>query len=770
MASRRSVSDRPRGSSQESSESQEDLVLYRGFRIVNGPERQPSVPPSTQKAQQDEGFARFLKKHSSPTHQRVTAGGRIVPMEHRPRPPAFALPQSKQAKETELANGMDSDVERSNDSDQNAPKQELPEMPELPELPAHFKLAPEAAQAQFMHAQLPMMDNRNMMPGPFTNNMMAPTDTFPVDAHRMQTPFYNGVMPTPTFPNIYDPFGFAPGQMYPTGTMPPNAPLSGFSGNMEPQFQMPLVPSTDTTCLPAVNTVPKEQRPPSNPDELHSRNMLQEAINRFDDLDQQLKNLDRHRAMGERDPQVVSQRVKIVALRADAKASMNYWTSVVENKLKDMGRKCAEGTGHTFNVEAADYVPLSAGDQANGNRFNNYPRAVPLKAPPKRGHRRIPIVAPRKDSSGYSKNGQGTETVFVEVDEWGARIGEPPDEIQLQQSKMLLELDRELSISPRDSFNSSGSGSGTGISPAVTLKSSPEKDNLAQVIPEQQGTMQYGKSEWVPKKPESGPSTVEAFSEVQLDAMRLPVGFTTTVRLPDGSTSVIAGQGLQRPPSVKMDEFERGYWTKKPELSSDMAANFVNITADAGPGRVDQNNRKENAMLETRSGYSHGGMSNWTVPENAGNRSFKTPRFGRNAYTSVTGASTSTDTVLSTIPAATSPVRLSRDKVGWSTSEYPKTGRESQYDATNIKGYSSVSVQNVHAMGRLPNMVDGATDMQQRSAMSMLSKVRSPELGRIPTGPRNGYHHNPRGQNIGGGVMLPAHEVFRHPTTKYEKM
>ncbi|CAG8909266.1 unnamed protein product [Penicillium egyptiacum] len=34
----------------------------------------------------DAGFAQFLKKHTSPKHQRVTAGGRIVPMEP-PRPP-----------------------------------------------------------------------------------------------------------------------------------------------------------------------------------------------------------------------------------------------------------------------------------------------------------------------------------------------------------------------------------------------------------------------------------------------------------------------------------------------------------------------------------------------------------------------------------------------------------------------------------------------------------------------------------------------------------
>src|SRR5207248_10600350 len=42
--------------------------------------------------QADEGFVRFLRTHSSPTHQRVTAGGRIVPRELPFAPPQFKLP------------------------------------------------------------------------------------------------------------------------------------------------------------------------------------------------------------------------------------------------------------------------------------------------------------------------------------------------------------------------------------------------------------------------------------------------------------------------------------------------------------------------------------------------------------------------------------------------------------------------------------------------------------------------------------------------------
>ncbi|THC95312.1 hypothetical protein EYZ11_005222 [Aspergillus tanneri] len=46
----------------------------------------------------DGGFARFLKAHTSPKHQRVTAGGRIVPMEPHSGSPKCNLPVSQEAK------------------------------------------------------------------------------------------------------------------------------------------------------------------------------------------------------------------------------------------------------------------------------------------------------------------------------------------------------------------------------------------------------------------------------------------------------------------------------------------------------------------------------------------------------------------------------------------------------------------------------------------------------------------------------------------------
>ncbi|KAJ5177950.1 uncharacterized protein N7500_000649 [Penicillium coprophilum] len=59
----------------------------------NRPNRASGKPPEPVFFTNDAGFAQFLKKHTSPKHQRVTAGGRIVPMEPS-RPPHLDSPSN----------------------------------------------------------------------------------------------------------------------------------------------------------------------------------------------------------------------------------------------------------------------------------------------------------------------------------------------------------------------------------------------------------------------------------------------------------------------------------------------------------------------------------------------------------------------------------------------------------------------------------------------------------------------------------------------------
>ncbi|KKK27052.1 hypothetical protein ARAM_005681 [Aspergillus rambellii] len=57
-------------------------------------------PPLTVNTQFDPGFVRFVKNHTSPKHQRVTAGGRIVPMDPSDSPPKWTLPLSQDSGNT----------------------------------------------------------------------------------------------------------------------------------------------------------------------------------------------------------------------------------------------------------------------------------------------------------------------------------------------------------------------------------------------------------------------------------------------------------------------------------------------------------------------------------------------------------------------------------------------------------------------------------------------------------------------------------------------
>ena len=62
----------------------------------HGPSRRPNKPSQRDVEHADAGFVRFLKTHTSPKHQRVTAGGRIVPMESEGPPPKMNLPAVQQ--------------------------------------------------------------------------------------------------------------------------------------------------------------------------------------------------------------------------------------------------------------------------------------------------------------------------------------------------------------------------------------------------------------------------------------------------------------------------------------------------------------------------------------------------------------------------------------------------------------------------------------------------------------------------------------------------
>lgn len=87
----------------------------------------------------------------------------------------------------------------------------------------------------------------------------------------------------------------------------------------------------------------------------------------------------------------------------------------------------------------------------------------------------------------------------------------------------------------------------------------------------------------------------------------------------------------------------------------------------------------------------------------------------------------------------------------WRPDNQLQQGQEPGFDSQHVnKGYSSVAIQNVHALGRLPHMLDGTTDGQQRSAKTLLAaatKVRSPMLVHRPS-PTSGAWYGPHSREV----------------------
>lgn len=75
-------------------------------------------------------------------------------------------------------------------------------------------------------------------------------------------------------------------------------------------------------------------------------------------------------------------------------------------------------------------------------------------------------------------------------------------------------------------------------------------------------------------------------------------------------------------------------------------------------------------------------------------------------------------------------------------------------------------------MGRLPHMLDGATDNQRRTAASMLSAAgrgRSPQIMHGVTAGANVHYGGPQDGEI-GGVILENDDMFRPSIVKQGDM
>lgn len=578
MATRRVVSDQPRNWSHESTESQEDQVAYTG-RGVMQPERQPLVPPGKGdiNTQKDKGFARFLEKHSSPTHQRVTTGGRIVPMEQRQRPPVFSLPPTSNV---------------ASDRRKDSPKEpQSPHVFALTQKEINNRVSPgvDMKTAEAVPACVSMRseiaENHGLGNG-LDTNFIFPGAQFVTNATSVHPATFPVMQPSPLFPGVpLDGYAVQPPPIFPLAPFPLGQGSTPYPGSLGAQYHPSLYPYGDPYGVPSPMADGQAAQ-------MYCQHMVLAARATFEELDKQLKSIDRLRATINHDNHVTNQRMAVAQQRADVKKEITYWEEklALEHNNQAATRHHAFHHGTTLNVKAESYVPLnsapatatlplSAATMINSKSDSFDANTVVYLPTAKAPRRAIPIVAPPKASPIVETMMEiPVESVFsspssdAAVDEWGVRIGRPPPHIERQQSEMLAAIIRASSESPEEPY-----GPGIPSAGQSSSKSSSFHHQTVTVIPEPISEGDSETVEWLPTNPGNAPASVEAYYELQLDAMRLPQGVVSKVRLPDGTYHEVPGRGLQRPPSFNMDDFERRYWTSKPVVTKEMAKQFVDV-------------------------------------------------------------------------------------------------------------------------------------------------------------------------------------------------
>ncbi|KIV93852.1 hypothetical protein PV10_05036 [Exophiala mesophila] len=745
MLSRRTVSDQPRNWSRESGSSQEEYIVYVGNRVTQ-PERQPVNAPSDNLAQKNKGFARFLQKHSSPTHQRVTAGGRIVPMEQRPRPPVFSLPPNETTtldlpheKATDEAHDLcQKEVEDKGSSDVQATFGTI--------VQPHFHSVAETLDGKPGPGLGAGLDLQ-ILPSPDPLSPLSPNPTQPSGFPLLQAPsMFSG--------QSFDAYGLPTPPLYPAPVMTLNSVMNTTGAPYcMPGYTVTAHPYAEMYGFANAQPVVDNQN-----SYLYCHQMLLSAVARFEELDKQLKSLDRHRAMTKLEPNLKEQRVMVVQQRAEAKQTITHWERCLANATPLALEPPGLQQSKVLNVQAPAYVPLASpvksimpmsASTSNDPKAESFHSSVHVnKAAPKR----IPIVPPTAPPPPQCQASPPADHESVkateskpEVDEWGVRKGRPPPHIEREQTRMLEAILREN----KKSSQGSQPNSACSVAPVISASSSfhaRSSENLPQPVPDDDD---MDNAEWLRPNPGRAPPLVEAYYERQLDAMRLPEGWVADIELPDGNVTRVPGRNLQRPPSFEMDEFESQYWTKRPVLTKDVTKRFVRLhdmrhvqSSDMAHSTVSFSNLSfdsDTQMKETTNGL-------FSTNSSQSSRQHKplapllvetSPNALAVKQTSALGSPTWTQWAHSSSP--------------WVTEGNSWQDGESSLDAHANKGYSSVAVQNVHALGRLPHMMDGTWDGQRRSAKTLLTaagKLRSPTLVHRPS-PTGGVWYGPHSRGVG---------------------
>ncbi|KPI38577.1 uncharacterized protein AB675_4283 [Cyphellophora attinorum] len=654
VSSRRSSSQRVRsqGWSSESVEATSEIVSLSGnaslpATAVN-PLRQPSNPPTGPKPQKDAGFAKFLKKHSSPTHNRVTTGGRIVPMEKRDSPPKFDLEQSYAAREA-FQSGLKDVYTPSAQLLGSPPQHGVQHADQCP------SSAPLSPASEHGHGVTPGIPNTATVP-----QAGVPVLGYPMPAY--------GVPIMPPYP-IPAPYYYMPGSGFPAN--PAYVPQRGW----QPPAQAAMsVGGRDKF----------EGVEPTTQLLVTAQSCLFQAQSQYDLLDRQLKSMDRHRAVSTHDPTLAAQRMAVVQQRAELKAMINRLLVQVETLQNT--KPLLVGSPSKFAPSARPFVPQANTQQSPAPiRPQSHSGSPELTAhtdrgfverspvPPARNRKIIPIVPPPANgaATGQQMQRSAESEPMWEVDKWGVRYRAVSDRSGCSTQQSLEPTKTSVVVMNKSQARQA----------SVARKFSAGSAAAAEIIG------------WQGERPGSLPEELVGLTESYYDALRLPVGVITKFTLPNEDTFEVCGAALQ--PGDGMSEVEQSYWSRKPEFNK---AILDGLRRKAQIMDADQYD--DEYLLGAHVNPVVGVRDVQDLLQEAMNIEADRRR-----------------------QAASAPISMPLRGIEEEDFDVPE-------DMSN-KGFTSTSLQSVHATVRLPPSFDGATDNSRRDAKTVLtatSKSHNPRV------------------------------------------
>ena len=656
---------------------------YVDTRDVNCPRhhpvRQPTSAPdgnSPSLLDSDKGFAKFLRKHASPTHQRVTAGGHIVPMEPRINPPQFMMKRYPRPSDKAGTGSPTVDFGTKHSS---APNGKL--------IPESSREATTPNAAGFLGQQL--------FVNPFTG-LVEPVMPYP--------PYGNGNLhsglASPVYNLINPSLGIDPGHIPPQGLVPvqpftyPTYFPYGFPATQLPAYYNAAPMSSTPMVTPDYAAVSPSSPIAETPVNLPQ--ILAQATLHFQTLDAQLKEHDRLRAMREYDPAMADQRRAIVDKRSNARETMDRLIAAAGRKGQDPEKV---PSSQEWNVQAPIYIPKSTEKVGKAFDIRDQLGSVPKSS---KHHSGITISAddstepyhnPRSSEVSNTQNtlsyhlrdSSNVERKFHHADredqKLGGRNSRPRDGgyslgIQTDLRPVSLIKDRIPSAVSRQTKSDGRS----------SMQNSLIWRNLHGVTSTLQSSYH-------------GQSPAQQDRKKHLDALRLPRGVTTSIELHDGHHQIVEGASLTRPVGRHLCDWERTYWDRVEHKHS--------LEVNSRPSHDKENSN-------TNSAFS-------------------------NQFSMVEIEEARRDAVQRHVSVAKEPFPHFEDGVNRKLdSEDRSTGTDpSSLESMMNKTLSSVAVNSVPVIGSLPGIFDGALERAQRKLHEVASspgKMKSPRLLRRTAG------------------------------------